>query len=144
MDIKVQQLQCQRMIIFNDLFLRFWVWNSSSFITHILQICLSPPFLPGALWFFLYSLGCWTTILIDFRSFSARGTLYVVVDLMCLLGEVSSETSYTAILPPTPVYFIFGEKKKKRICFYKYILTNIMLSVCWILISFMMFALSSF
>lgn len=132
MDIKVQQLQCQRMIILNDLFLRFWVWNSSSFITHVLQICLSPHFLPDSLWFFLYSLGCQRTILIDFRSFSARGTLYVVVDFMCLLGEVSLETSYAAILPPTPIYFIFG--KKNRICFYQYILTNLMLSVCWILI----------
>ena len=48
---------------------------------------------------FHYSLGFRGSLLLVFRLFSAQVALYVVVVLMCLLGEVSSVSFYPNIYP---------------------------------------------
>lgn len=53
--------------------------------------------LPVLLWFLLY-IFCCKSFLLVFRSLSSVATLYIFVTLMCPREEVSSESSYFAVL----------------------------------------------
>ena len=70
-------------------------------------VCL--PLLPLSLWFLLYIFSCRKSFLLVFRSFSSIVALYVFVILVCPWEEVSSGSSYSAMLAP-PQYCLLNLK----------------------------------
>ena len=56
------------------------------------------PLLPVSLWFLLYILHCGKLFLLVLRRFSWLIALQIVITWVCLWEEMSSESSYLAIL----------------------------------------------
>ena len=76
-----------------------------------LDCTVSLSLLPISLWFLLYIFSCGKSFLLVLRSFSLTVTLEMVVILVCLCEEVSSWSSYSAILATpsrTGLFLIMG------------------------------------
>ena len=110
-------------LLLNNFSVREWLFLMVSFSdsgseAHLVPIAYHsritdmpfPSFLPDSLWFFLYSLGGRRTILLAFRSFSARVTPYVAVVLMCLLGGGELRVFLHCHLAPSYNIFYFWKK----------------------------------